>query len=230
MPRSSAMSAAFCTKLRATQSTSKLIACRRSSRSLGVSGEIGSTIVGVLTPLRLLSLPPISTLQSTKPSPLPVTVIRSLPSSRRSVSPTCSVLMISGCGMPTRVSSPSRCTSRSKRKLCPSRSITEPSPWNCSTRCLGPCRSARMAMGWSYCSSMERIRSTRAFFSVASPWLKFRRNTSTPARKSASMTSRDEDAGPRVATCLVRFAQRPSWLFSICMCSTSSGVESACRL
>mmetsp|Transcript_14899 Transcript_14899/g.44919 ORF Transcript_14899/g.44919 Transcript_14899/m.44919 type:complete len:223 (+) Transcript_14899:847-1515(+) len=147
-PRSSAMSSAFCTKESATQSTSNSSACSRSARSLGVSGEMGMEMVGVFTPLRSERSPPISTRQSTKPSPLPVTVICSLPSSSSTVSSTLSVFIISGCGMETRVSSPSSSVFRSKRKSCPSLSTTFSA--NLPTRCFGPCRSARMQMGWSY--------------------------------------------------------------------------------
>mmetsp|Transcript_36159 Transcript_36159/g.85607 ORF Transcript_36159/g.85607 Transcript_36159/m.85607 type:complete len:207 (-) Transcript_36159:52-672(-) len=81
--RSSSISSARCTKLRATQSTSISSACTRSSRSLGVSGEMGRTIEGVLTPLRSESLPPTSTRHVTCSADAVLTVMRSLPSSSR---------------------------------------------------------------------------------------------------------------------------------------------------
>mmetsp|Transcript_24906 Transcript_24906/g.37376 ORF Transcript_24906/g.37376 Transcript_24906/m.37376 type:complete len:220 (+) Transcript_24906:1470-2129(+) len=132
--------------------------------------------------------------------------MRSLPSSSSSESPGCSVARISGCGSCTREASPSS-SSRSNRNRCPSTSSTL-SFSKTPTRSLGPCRSARMAMGWSHFFSMLRMMSSSSFFSSWAPWLKLRRKTSAPARNSFSIISKVHEAGPSVASCLVALVHR----------------------
>mmetsp|Transcript_34685 Transcript_34685/g.78286 ORF Transcript_34685/g.78286 Transcript_34685/m.78286 type:complete len:248 (+) Transcript_34685:547-1290(+) len=103
-PRSSCMSSARCTKLSATQSTFMSSAAMRSVRSFGVRGEMGRTMDGVLTPLRSDSRPPTSTSHSTRSEGEEEeeeegevsTLNLSFPSSRRRMSPSRSVEMISG--------------------------------------------------------------------------------------------------------------------------------------
>src|ERR1051325_10145908 len=65
-----------------------------------------------------------------------------------------------------------------------------------------PCRSARMPIGRPTSASTARISSNRARCSSCVPWLKFSRNTSTPASNSARSRSPPELAGPIVATIL----------------------------
>src|SRR5690349_14201071 len=63
-------------------------------------------------------------------------------------------------------------------------------------------------MGWSNWASRARMRaSTSPWFSWV-PWLKFNRNTSTPASSSWRNLSGSELAGPTVATILVRRCRR----------------------
>ena len=62
--RASRMSSGRCTKDSATQSTPSSRPKARSARSFSVSGEIGSTTPGTLTPLRSDSVPPTITVVS----------------------------------------------------------------------------------------------------------------------------------------------------------------------
>src|SRR3989442_1024553 len=50
---------------------------------------------------------------------------------------------------------------------------------------------------------MSRTSCARSMWSCATPWLKFKRTTSTPARSRRSSTAGSLDAGPNVATILV---------------------------
>lgn len=76
------------------------------------------------------------------------------------------------------------------------------------TRSFGPCKSPRAAIGWLYCSSTDRMVSSNSFFCSCDPCEKLRRNTSAPARNSFSIVSRSDEAGPRVASCLVDLRHR----------------------
>mmetsp|Transcript_13792 Transcript_13792/g.20315 ORF Transcript_13792/g.20315 Transcript_13792/m.20315 type:complete len:273 (+) Transcript_13792:1176-1994(+) len=206
--RSSTMSSGFCTKDRATQHTPASRANSKSARSFSVRGEIGSATVGTFTPFLFERDPPTITLVSTPSSSVPSTSILSLPSSKSRISPGLSTVRISGWGSCTRQASPGS-SLISNRNFCPSTSSTLSSS-KMPTRSLGPWRSARMAMGWFHFSSTARMMSTSSCFSLCFPWLKLRRKTSAPAKKSFSIISKVELAGPRVATCFVAFFQR--WL------------------
>ena len=113
--RASSMSSGRCTKESATQSTPIASPKARSSRSFAVSGEIGSSTLGTLTPLRSEIGPPTSTVVSAKSAPWLSTRRRSLPSSSSSSVPTCSAAKISGCSSGARRASPGR-LSMSRRK------------------------------------------------------------------------------------------------------------------
>ena len=195
--RASRRSSARCTKDSATQSTPRVRPKSRSARSLAVSGEIGSTTPGTLTPLRSDSTPPTSTVVSAKSGPKASTRRRSLPSSSSSSVPASSAAKISGWGRLARLASPAA-GSRSRRKDAPAASVTLPSAKR-PTRSLGPCRSISTPIGRPISCSTSRIVRRRSAWSSWLPWLKFRRKTSAPASASARICSRLELAGPRVA-------------------------------
>mmetsp|Transcript_18656 Transcript_18656/g.57480 ORF Transcript_18656/g.57480 Transcript_18656/m.57480 type:complete len:435 (+) Transcript_18656:616-1920(+) len=210
--RSSSMSSGRCTNESAIQSTvtpwKPSIRNSRSSMSFGVIAEHGTTVSGRLKPFRDDSAASFFTTVSTKPTPVPVTSTRSLPSSIKIASPTVNAESTSGCGRLTRLSSPTASVSRSKRYAWPSvRCTLGTSSPNIPTRCFGPWRSARMPMGWSYFCSMSRTMRDASSLSSA-PWLRFMRNTSVPARNSFSIISGDADAGPSVDTCLTPLRKR----------------------
>src|SRR5262249_18057390 len=69
---------------------------------------------------------------------------------------------------------------------------------------FGPCRSAMIAIGRSSSSETSRTRRIRSAWSSCVPCEKLRRAASIPARASSSTRSRDDDAGPSVATIFVR--------------------------
>ena len=198
--RASDTSSGRCTKDSAIQSAPSSSARARSRRSFSVSAVMGSTTPGTFTPLRSDSLPPTITLVSAKSGPQLTTSRRSLPSSSSSSAPGTIAAKISGCGRRARWALPGA-SFRSRRKGCPSTSMIGPSA-KTPTRSLGPCRSARMPMGRPVSCSSSRSTAKRARWSSALPWLKFRRNTSTPAMNSPRTMSLSELAGPRVATIL----------------------------
>ena len=67
-------------------------------------------------------------------------------------------------------------------------------------RNFGPCKSAKMQVGWLYLFSKDLIISK--FFRCSSivPWEKLSLKTSAPAEKIFSIISEEFDAGPSVAT------------------------------
>ena len=97
-PRASIRSAGFWTKDRATKSTPSSRPKARSSRSLAVSGERSSAVSGRLTPLRLLIVPPTTTLASIASASSETASSRTRPSSISSAAPGRIALKISGCG------------------------------------------------------------------------------------------------------------------------------------
>mmetsp|Transcript_21396 Transcript_21396/g.82962 ORF Transcript_21396/g.82962 Transcript_21396/m.82962 type:complete len:253 (-) Transcript_21396:321-1079(-) len=198
--RASATSSGRCTNDSAIQSAPRSSARARSRRSFAVSALMGSSTPGTLTPLRSDSLPPTTTRVSAKSAPQRSTISRSLPSSSSSSAPGARAAKISGCGRLTRRASPGASPS-SSRNGCDSASVTEPSA-NAPTRSFGPCRSARMPIGRPTSRSSSRRIAKRSRCAAASPWLKFRRKTSTPAANSRWIVSLSELAGPRVATIL----------------------------
>ncbi len=201
---SSAMSSAFWTKLRATQSTPRRSAKARSSRSLGVRAETGMTASGTATPLRSDSLEPLSTVTSHHSSVRSPTRSRTRPSSSSSSMPGRSALKISGCGICTRVSSPSA-GFKSKRIWWPGFTSISTSAKRPSLS-LGPCRSANTPSGRFSAISAPRTALRAAAWSSCDPWLKFRRKTSTPAWASALTVPGARLAGPSVATMRARRA------------------------
>ncbi len=75
---------------------------------------------------------------------------------------------------------------------------------NVPRRSFGPCRSARMPIGRSCFFSMARIARTKVRKPSCEVWLILMRKTSAPSMKSRSIVPGSEEAGPSVATILVR--------------------------
>jgi hypothetical protein len=96
------------------------------------------------------------------------------------------------------------------------------------TRNLGPCKSPRMAIGCEYFSSISRIIKSRSFFCSCEPCEKLRRKTSAPARNNFSIISLVDEAGPKVATCLVDLRQRCATMgavaIDVCLGRGAAGV------
>ena len=153
--RASATSSGRCTKDSATQSTFSSRPKVRSCRSLSVMAEMGSTTPGTLTPLRSLSLPPVTTVVSAKSGPQRSTRSLSLPSSSSRSVPGASAWKISGWARQTRWRSPS-VGAISRRKGWPDFKSTDP-PANLPTRSFGPCRSIMMAIGRPVSVSIWRM-------------------------------------------------------------------------
>src|ERR1700683_3267477 len=80
-------------------------------------------------------------------------------------------------------------------------------------RILGPWRSARMAMGFSWRAEAWRMNLTRGLCSSGVPWEKFRRAQSMPAAIRRSIISAEVVAGPMVQTIFA--LRRPELLFGI---------------
>ncbi len=198
--RASSTSAGRWTKDSASQSTPSSQTNSRSSRSFGESAATGSTTSGTFTPFRSEIAPPTTTSVSAKSAPQDVTLRRILPSFTRSDAPGSRASKISGWGSRTRRASPSA-SSRSSRNACPGFSSTGPAA-KVPTRSLGPCRSARMAIGRPVSASIRRIAAWRSAMSACAPWDMFRRNTSAPASNRARMVASSLEAGPSVATIL----------------------------
>ena len=192
----------------ATQSMPASSAASRSERSFCASAENGIVVSGRLTPLRSDRLPPTSTRVTILPSATSVAVSRTLPSSSSSCGRARSTAKISGCGRCTRVTLPG-VLSVSNVKVAPFGSTTGP-PSNCPTRSFGPCRSTRIPIGRPNSSSTERMFDTSSRMRSCDVWLMLMRKTSAPARNSAAIIERSDDAGPSVATILVRRKRRIS--------------------
>src|ERR1044071_2487644 len=208
--RPSATSSGRCTKDSATQSAPCSKAKDRSARSFAVIAEIGNTAPGTLTPLWSDSVPATTHSVLAKSAPQSMTRSRTLPSSSSNSVPGCNASNTSGCGKGARLVSPGR-VSRSRRKWQPTGSSALP-PAKLPSRNFGPCRSARMPIGRPTSASTARISSNRARCSSGVPWLKFSRNTSTPASNSARSRSPPELAGPIVATILALRIRRSGLL------------------
>ena len=169
---------------------------------MSVSAEKPIVVSGRLTPLRAESLPPTSTRVTARFGEVSTAVSRTLPSSSSSVWPGSSAARISGCGRCTRVSSPGALSS-SSTKVAPFLSITA-SPLNVPTRSFGPCRSARMPIGRPNSFSTARIAACSLRIASCEVWLMLMRKTSAPASNSRAIVAWSEEAGPSVATILVR--------------------------
>src|SRR6266849_4366499 len=196
--RASATSSGRCTKESAIQSAPCSSAKERSARSFSVIAEIGSTTFGTLTPLWSDSMPPTRISVSAQSPPHLVTRRRSLPSSSKSSVPGSIAANTSGWRKGARTALPGL-GSRSKRKRWPVTSSARPLT-KLPTRSLGPCISARMPIGRPVSASTWRISAKLARCRSCVPWLKLRRNTSTPASNRARMRSPPALAGPKVAT------------------------------
>src|SRR5712692_1702027 len=77
-------------------------------------------------------------------------------------------------------------------------------------RIFGPCRSARIAMGFARRAEASRTRAMVRACSAYVPWEKLSRATSIPARISRSMTCSESLAGPSVHTILALRKLMPS--------------------
>ncbi len=158
--RACVTSSGRCTNDSATQSAPISSAKSRSRKSFSVSAGIGSTTSGTLTPLRSDSTPPVTTRVRMDLPSLPNTARRSLPSSSSSDWPASITSNSSGCGRQTRCALPG-VGSRSSVNSLSGFSTTLPSA-NTPTRSLGPCRSARMAIGRPALRSISRTILQRA--------------------------------------------------------------------
>src|SRR5262245_1479524 len=85
----------------------------------------------------------------------------------------------------------------------PSVSIVSP-PFSRPVRIFGPARSCSRATARPRRSAISRAAFMTARCSSGAPWEKFSRTTSTPASIRASRVRGSRDAGPMVATILVR--------------------------
>src|SRR6516225_191988 len=186
----------------AIQSTPASSAASRSAMSFGASAASGTTVSGRLTPLRFDTLPPTSTRVTIRSGATAVALSRSLPSSMSSVSPSLIAANISGCGSCTRLASPDAALASSV-KSCPLSILADPS-LNVPTRNFGPCRSTRTPIGRLCSLSTARIMATNSRMRSGLVWLILMRNTSAPAVNSRLIVTRSEEAGPSVATTLVR--------------------------
>ena len=92
-------------------------------------------------------------------------------------------------------------SSSTKRRAC---SSCTPPPSNVPSRSFGPCRSTRMPIGRPWRSSMRADRLTSSRMRVCGVWLMLMRKTSAPAMNSRSIMAGSDEAGPSVATILVR--------------------------
>ena len=196
------MSLARCTKDNATQSTPTVSASSRSTRSLSVMASSGMTVSGRLMPLRLPSVPLVSTSASMRTSLASTTRKRNLPSSSRRAWPGCTAWKISGCGRCTRPSPP---TDSRRTKLTMSPSVRRMAPdSNLPMRSFGPCRSMRMPIGRENSASILRMMACDWRKASGVAWLMLMRKTSAPASNSARIVFSLLEAGPRVATILTR--------------------------
>src|SRR5712692_8965251 len=185
-----------------TQSMPASSPASRSERSFAVSAENAIVVSGRLTPLRFDSLPPTSTRATTRAAPVSIAVSRTLPSSSSSVWPGWSAARISGCGSCTRSALPGA-GSESSAKVAPFVSMTA-SPAKVPMRSFGPCRSRRMPIDRPYSFSTLRMAATSARILSCAVWLMLMRKTSAPASNNCAITVCSDEAGPSVATILVR--------------------------
>ena len=116
---------------------------------------------------------------------------------RRRFVPGLTAAKTSGWGSATRFGLPGD-GSRSSVNDAPAASMMLPSA-NRPIRSFGPCRSTTTPIGRPVEDSSARIASYVRRCASWSPWLKFRRNTSTPARYRLRIESGPEVAGPSVA-------------------------------
>ena len=179
---------------------------------MGASAEVGMVVSGRLTPFRSDNLPPNSTRVAIRLLSASTTVSRSLPSSSSSVWPGSMAAKISGCGSETRVASPGAGLV-SSTKISPGISVTGLVA-KLPTRSFGPCRSTRIPIGRPCSTSTARIDATSSRMRSCVVWLILMRKTSAPARNRRAIMLGSEDAGPRVATILVRRSRRISFGFA----------------
>src|SRR5262245_18081289 len=193
-------SAAERTNESATKSTPWSRAKSRSSMSLRVREGIGTGTPGTFTPLCAATTPPVTTVHLARPASTDSTRRWTSPSSIRmswprwSTSPT--AVGLTGSSPSFAASSAATTTSSPRSSVTGSSS----SP----IRTFGPCRSAMIAIGRSISSETSRTSRIRSAWSSCAPCEKLRRAASIPARASSNTRSRDDDAGPSVATIFVR--------------------------
>ena len=197
----------------ATHSTPSSSPSARSLRSLSVSGEMGSTASGMLTPLWFEISPPILTRTPAKFAPQVSTSSLTLPSLTRRLVPGFSA----GEDLRMGERDPARVAGRRievEHERCPPPRASRSPPARSPIRSFGPCRSSSTPMGRPVADSTSRIASKHRRWPAWSPWLKFRRNTSTPAANSDRIISGDDVAGPRVAMIFAKRCRRIGGLLS----------------
>ena len=204
--RASMISLTLWTKDKATQSTPKSRAKSRSARSFSVSGLIFNSTSGTFTPLRSVNAPPTSTRVMMIPLSTPVTINCNLPSFTIIRWPGKIASKISTWGKQTRSALP-LIGSNWKIKVSPFFRTTPSS--TSPTRNLGPCRSARIVIGWPVSCATSRITLWRSAWSSWVPWLKFIRKALAPASTMALMQSLSLLLGPNVAKIRVAVRDNP---------------------
>mmetsp|Transcript_23984 Transcript_23984/g.50332 ORF Transcript_23984/g.50332 Transcript_23984/m.50332 type:complete len:205 (-) Transcript_23984:88-702(-) len=190
-----------------------------SSRSFTVSAEQSICSSGTLMPLRDLRAPPMTTSHVASLSDLTLsTLISRLPSSRSSFIPTVRPRMSAVCSVvgerqmrPGRVRSSSS-TLRPSSTCSPTASGTGSSLSVVVQRNLGPWMSPRIRTSRCAALASSRMNGTRSSNCPFCRCEELRRKILTPALMSAEIISRDDDAGPRVATILALRARKSTSL------------------
>src|SRR5437899_2534362 len=184
----------------ATKSTPVSTAQSRSATSLRVSEGIGTGTPGRFTPLCELTSPPTTTAHVARPPLTSSTRSRTSPSSINTSWPGSSTSPITAGAIG---SSPSVAAS-SAQTLIWSPLWRTTGSCNSPMRSFGPCRSAMSAIGRPTSAAISRTSQARWECPSCVPCERLKRTASTPASISARRRSRDSDAGPSVATILVR--------------------------
>ncbi len=170
---------------------------------------IPDVVPGRLTPWWEATRPPTSTRQWTSPSSTDSVRSRTRPSAMKIGSPslTAAVRPAHPTGS---VSSSPGCSTSVVRINCDSVRIETKPPLRSPSRSFGPGRSPRMPTHLPMSSPAARIRSMFSAWVSRSAWEKLSRKTSAPAEIIRSRIFGARDAGPTVATILVR-----RWVCSI---------------
>ena len=188
----------------ATASTSASTRAASSRRSSSVGEERARRPLGMLTPGRPWTQPPVMT-STVARSPWSCTTRSSMaPSPSTTRSPSWSESPTSGWSTAMRATvlvSSGPAGTRSMR--VPSSRWTPPSG-NSAARILGPGRSARMPTVRPASAATVRMRAMRSSDSSSGPCARERRAMSMPSSMRARRVDGDSEAGPMVATIFVR--------------------------
>src|SRR4051794_25702302 len=194
------------TKLKATMSTPMRRPASRWARSSAGTEGSSSAGLGMFSPWREATVPPTSTSASTSRSPGRTAVARrrTEPSARYMTSPTPRARARPSQEIDMRRASPAPFSPpHSKTTLSPTLSSTVPSTSG-PMRSFGPGRSCRSATGRPARPAASRTSCAVSACCSCDPWLKLSRATSMPASIILTSVSALFEAGPIVATILVR--------------------------